>query len=130
MRGERMLRRGRDMAESRMSERVDFFTESDEIDEVTLQPVRVETVIASGVPARVRSANRDSRDVDTAGQSPAVSQLTLSVPIGSVKVGPSVFIRVVSSSADAGLVGSRYRTKDYPALGQVSAWRYPVEQVS
>lgn len=130
MRGERMLKRGRVFAISRLSETFTFFTEDDGIDPETLQPVKVETVIADDVPGRVRAAARDSRDVDFAGQSPVVSQLTLSVRAGSVRVGPSVFVRVKASSSDVGLVGARYRTKDFPTMGQTTAWRYPVEQVS
>lgn len=117
-------------AESRMSETVVFFTESDGIDNETLQPERVETVIAEDVPARLRSAAREPRDVEVGGQSPVVSKLTLSVPFGSVRVGPSVSVRVTASTADPGLVGVRVLTLDFPTMGQVTAWRYPVEQVS
>lgn len=117
-------------AESRMTETVVFFTEALGEDPETLQPVTVETVVASGVRARLRSAARDPRDVPFAGQEPVVSKLVLSVPFGSVRVGPSVFVRVTASDADEGLVGVKVRTLDFPTMGQVSAWRYPVEQVS
>lgn len=119
----------RGQAESRMTESVDFFTVETVDDPVTLQPVEVETIVGSSV-GRVRSAARDARDVEVAGQEPVVSKQTLSVPVGSVKVGPSVNVRVTASSSDSGLVGSVYRTRDFPAMGQVTAWRYEIEQVS
>lgn len=117
-------------AESRMTETVAFFTESDGTDPITLQPVKIETLIASDVRARLRSENRQSRDVEIAGQAPVVSALILSVPVGAVRVGPSVFVRVSASTSDAGMVGVKVRTTDFPTMGQVTAWRYPVEQVS
>lgn len=117
-------------AESRFTETVTFFTVERGEDPITLQPVDVETVLANDVRARLRSAARDPRDVPIAGQEPVVSKLTLSVGVGSVRVGPSVFVRVTASKADEGLVGVKVRTLDFPTMGQVSAWRYPVEQVS
>lgn len=117
-------------AVSRFTETVTFFTVVRGEDPVTLQPIDVETPVASDVPARLRSAARDPRDVPIAGQEPVVSKLTLSVGVGSVRVGPSVFVRVTASTADPGLVGVKVRTTDFPSMGQVTAWRYPVEQVS
>lgn len=122
--------RARELAEARFTETVSFFTEDDGIDQITLQPAKVETVIASGVRARLRSATRESRDVEIAGQEPVASKLILSVAVGSVRVGPSVFVRVTASEVDEGMVGVRVRTTDFPTMGQVSAWRYPVEQIS
>lgn len=113
-----------------MLERVTFFTESKAEDPETLQPIKVETVIRAGVPARLKLTGRSARDVAIAGQEPVASPLELHIPSGSVDVGPSVFIRVTSSATDPGLVGARYRTTDFPTKGQTTAWRYPVEQVS
>jgi hypothetical protein len=117
-------------AVSRFTETVTFFTVTRGEDPVTLQPIDVETVIEADVAARLRSAARDPRDVPIAGQEPVVSKLTLSVGVGTVRVGPSVFVRVTASSSDPGLVGVKVRTTDFPTMGQVTAWRYPVEQVS
>lgn len=116
-------------AVSRFTETVTFFTVVKGEGE-NLQPIDVETVIEADVAARLRSAARDPRDVPIAGQEPVVSKLTLSVGVGTVRVGPSVFVRVTASSSDPGLVGVKVRTTDFPTMGQVTAWRYPVEQVS
>ena len=117
-------------AESRMTETVTFFSETDGTDPITLQPSTVETVIAADIPARLRSENRQSRDVLIASKAPVVSALILSVPVSAVRVGPSVFVRVTASTSDSGMVGVKVRTTDFPTMGQVTAWRYPVEQVS
>lgn len=118
------------IAGQRMTETAVFFTESKVDNPITLQPELVETIVASGVPARVKVSGQSARDVEIAGQAPVVSPLEVHVPIGSVDVGPSVFVRITASTSDSGLVGSRYRTKDFPTKGQATAWRYPVEQVS
>lgn len=117
-------------ANSRMTETVTFFTVTRGEDPETLQPVDIETSIAEGVSARLRSADRDARAVPIAGQEPIVSKLILSVAVNTIRVGPSVFARISASSADPGLVGAVVRTLDFPTMGQVTAWRYPVEQVS
>ena len=118
----------RSEAESRMTETVRFFTVAEGTN-ATGEVVDVETVIADDVKARVRNTTaRESRDAEVAGQMPAVSQMRVDVPVGSVNVGASVFVRVLSSTVDPGLVGEMYRTQDSCPKGQVTAWRYPVEQ--
>jgi len=120
---------GRRQAEARMTETFTFFTRTEQSLPPDYEPVVVETPIAT-VPGRLRMRAREPRDVETGGQDPVVSRLEAHVPVGSVKVGPSVFVRVVASSADPGAVGRVLRTADAPAMGQVTAWRYPVEEVS
>ena len=120
---------GRQHAESRMTETVRFYTTSEGTNPAG-EVVEVETVIADNVRARVRMRGLAPRDAEVAGQDPVVSELRVDVPVGSVKVGPSVSIRVLSSASDPGLVGEVYQTRDFPSMGQVTAWRYPVEQVS
>lgn len=122
--------RARELAEARFTETVTFFTEDDGTDPITLQPAKIEAVVKADVRARLRSASRESRDVEIAGQEPVASKLILSVAVGAIRVGPSVFVRVTASEIDEGMVGAEVRTTDFPTMGQVSAWRYPVEQVS
>lgn len=116
-------------AESRFTETVCFFTEVPQTDSFGETTVTA-TVLFDDVPARVRQTARDSSTRDVAGQAPAASQLRVDVPVGTAKVGPSVVILVKQSTADAGLVGTRFLTKDAAVMGQVTAWRYPVEAVS
>lgn len=121
---------GRRMAAVRFTETVEFFTVVRGEDPVTLQPVDVETVVTSGVPARVKITSSVVSDRQIAGQAPSVMQREVHVPVGSVVVGPSVFVRVTASRSDPGMVGRVFRTGMRSGVGQVTVWRYPVEEVS
>lgn len=119
-------------AESRFTETYVFFTEVVGEDPVTFQPTTVEAVIAT-TAGRVKSAARDAREVPIGGQFPTVSKLTLSVGVGSVPltaVQPDVRVRCTASEVDAALVGVVYTVGDIPSMGQVTAWRMPVEVAS
>lgn len=117
-------------AVSRMTETGYFFRLVDGTDPVTFEAITVEQVVGVPVMARLRADNRSAQTVVVAGQVPQVSTLVLSVPVGSVLVGADVLFRVTASASDPGLVGVVVRTLFEPSLGQVSAWRYPVEAVS
>lgn len=121
---------GRRMAAQRFTETVDFFTMARTDDPTTLQPVDVETVLHAGVPARLKVSSSVVSDKRVAGQAPATMQRELHVPVGSVSVGASVFVRVTASTADPGAVGRVFRTGMRSGVGQVTVWRYPVEEVS
>lgn len=117
-------------AESRMTETVTFFTVEPGYDPVTLKATNVETVVAEGIPGRVKPAKREGTDVKIGGQTPVVAQTVLSVPVGSHRTAPSEWVRITASTSDDALVGTTYRVADYPTLGQVTAWRCPIEQTS
>lgn len=124
------LSMGRRMTAQRFTETVTFFTAVKGMDPVTLQPVDVETVVAADIPARLKITSSVVSEKDIAGQAPAVMQREIHVPVGSVSVGPSVYVRVTASTADAGSVGRVFRTGMRSGVGQVTVWRYPVEEVS
>ena len=126
----RSLGLGRRLAEGRMTEVFDFYTVHRGEDPDTLQPIDVETVIAAGVKGRLKITSSSVSEKDIAGQSPAVMQREVHVPLGAVNVGPSVFVRVVSSASDPSIVGRVFRTGMRSAGGQVTAARYPVEEAS
>ena len=117
-------------AVSRMTETGYFFRLVDGTDPVTFEAITVEQVVGVPTVARLRSDNRAAGEVVVGTQVPAVSTSVLSVPVGSVHVGEDVFFRVTDSSSDTGLVGVVVRTLFEPTMGQVTAWRYPVEGVS
>lgn len=119
---------GRRMAEARFTESLRFFTMVEGTDPETLEPTTVETVIGT-VPGRVKVTAVQGRDAESGGQYPVVSHREVHVAVGAVEAVPGVFVRVVSSSVDAGLVGRVFRVADRPSMGQVTAWRYPVEEV-
>lgn len=116
-------------AESRMTDTVEFYTVKQTTDDTTGNVTDVKTVLGT-TQARVRFQHRLAVDTETAGQMPAVRTLEVHVPVGSVLVGPSVFVKVTGSVSDPGLVGAVFRTMSAPERGQVTAWRYAVEEVS
>jgi len=115
------------MAEARFTESLRFFTVVEGTDPETLEPTMVESVIGT-VPGRVKVTAVQGRDVESAGQYPVVSHREVHVAVGAVEAVPGVFVRVLASSVDAGLVGRVFRVADRPSMGQVTAWRYPVEE--
>lgn len=119
---------GRRLAAQRFTETVTFFTSA--LSDATFPPTKVETVVAAGIPARVKVTSSVVSEKQIAGQAPAVMQREVHVPVGSVAVGPSVMIRVTASTADPGMVGRVFRTGMRSGVGQVTVWRYPVEEVS
>lgn len=123
------VRRGRERAEQRMTDRLQFFTREVSSPAPTYEPVANVTVIGS-TKGRVKAVARDARDARVAGQSPVVAKLEAHVPVGSFLVGASVFVRVLESAEDPHLVGREFRVIDRPEMGQVTAWRYPVESTS
>lgn len=125
----RALAMGRQKSAARMTETFDFFTVTEGEDDVTLQPIRVETVLGSTV-GRLKVSSSVVSEREIAGQAPAVTQREVHVPVGSVDVGPSVFVRVTASASDPGAVGRVFRTQMRSGVGQVTVWRYPVEEVS
>lgn len=126
----RSLGMGRALAEARMTEVFTFYTVTRGEDPVTLQPVDVEHVIAANVKGRLRITSSVWSDKAIAGQEPATMQREVHVPLGTAVVGPSVFVRVVSSTVDPSIVGRVFRTGMRSGGGQVTAARYPVEEVS
>lgn len=120
---------GRRLAAQRLTETVEFYTVEQGTDPVTLQPVDVETVVAT-TPARVKVVSPSWTEKQIAGQAPAVTQREVHVPVGAVDVGPSVFVRVTASTVDPGMVGRVFRTGMRSGVGQVTVWRYPVEEAS
>jgi hypothetical protein len=117
-------------ARSRFTETFTFFTAAEGIDPVTLRPTYVETILAANIAGRIKFSNTQGNDVESGGQFPVVGRREVHVAVGSVSASPGVFVRVTASTADAGLVGRVLRVVDRSAGGQVSAWRYPVEEVS
>ena len=120
----------RSQAESRFTETLTFFTAEESTDPITLDPVTVETPVATGKPGRVKYTGTQGQDVEAGGQYPVITRPEVHVAVGSVDVAPNVFVRVTGSTADAGLIGSVFRISEPCPKGQVTAWRYPAEEVS
>lgn len=120
----------REQAASRFTETFDFFTEADGTDPVTLRPIIVEAAVTSGVAGRMRFTDTQGEDAESGGQFPVKARQEVHVGVGAVVALPGVMVRIVGSTADPSLVGRRFRISDRAQGGQVTAARYPVEEVT
>lgn len=122
----------RAQAESRFTETVTVGEYVDTTNPATGNPVRTLSGSASYVgPARVKYPATSSVAGDGAqvAQPVAEQQIILSLPSGTVvDVGDEV--DVTGSTADASLVGARFRVIGSAHKGQTTAARYPVVELS
>lgn len=125
-----VLTYGRAMAESRMTETLQFFTSATEFDDATLNDATTETNVGATTVGRVKFGQSQGHDVEAGNQYPVVQRLEVHVPTGSRDVPVGTLVRVTASTADSLLVGNVYRVSERPAAGQTTAWRYAVEEVS
>lgn len=119
--------RGRKQAEARFTEAFEFFTETDGVDPVTLNPTVTVTVLADDIPGRVKFPKREAGTPEVAGQVPVVTGLEVHVGVGSFAATPNTLVKVTDSTIDTELIGRVYRVTDSPVMGSVTAWRTPVE---
>lgn len=129
MRGARMLIRGQKLANLRMSETVIVGKFRDGIDPDTNDATRVleqERYTGSG---RIRWNSREVSDSQTTGSPVAVQEPYLSVPFGSTRFFTDDEVEC-TASIDPLLVGRRFKISGAAGAGQVSAHRYPLEELS
>ncbi len=129
MRGARMLIRGQHMADSRMSETVLVGKFRDGTDPDTKEATRVlETERYTG-KARIRWGSREVSNSQATGSPVAMQEPYLSVPFGTARFFTDDEVEC-SASPDPLLVGRRFKLSGGAAAGQVSAYRYPLEELS
>lgn len=129
MRGARMIHRGRRLAESRMSEDVTVGSFKDDVDEETGEPIRVPVVSRYSGEARIRWGSREVTNADAPMMPVTVQEPYLSVPVGTPLLHDNDEVLVVASESDEILVGRRFRVQGFPVAGQVTAHRYPLEEL-
>lgn len=130
MRGERIMARGRKLAAERMSETitVGFFT--DGVDDLTGDPTRV----IAGDPlyegiAQVKYPNASVRSSVSSGQEVTAQSVIVKIPAGGVVIPEGATVQVTASTVDPALVDRFYTVTGAPDMGQVTAHRYPVEEL-
>lgn len=137
MRGARMLLRGQKMADSRMSETVlvgRFEDGTDEAGDATRvivtqrYPVDGDERPEAG-EARIRWNSREVSNSQGTGSPVAMQEPYLSVPFGSPRFFTDDEVEC-SASPDPLLVGRRFKISGSAAAGQVTAYRYPLEELS
>ncbi len=124
------LAMGRTQAEARMTETIRFYSVTGTVVNPTTL-VSVETTVEHyNGPARVHYPVGAVQQTDPGNQFVALQDLSVSIPTSAPAV-PVDAIGVVSASIiDASLVARKCRVKGAPAAGQVTAHRYPVEEIS
>ena len=129
MRGLRMLQRGREMAESRMSETVTVGLFRDGTDPATGDPTRVLVEERYTGRARIRWNSREVTNASGPGMPYTIQEPFLSVPFGTPRFFDDDEVHVSASVADPILVGRHFRIQGDAIAGQTSAHRYPLEEL-
>jgi len=116
-------------AESRMTEVVLVGRFTDATDPVTGDPMRViETERYDGI-GRIRWGSREVSNSQATGSPAAMQEPYLSVPFGTARFFTDDEVECVASS-DPLLVGRRFKVSGGASAGQVTAYRYPLEELS
>lgn len=125
------LRAGRAQAESRFTETLTFYTSTVTQNPDTLIDTVTETAIHAAIPGRIKYPTSTVSESSAVGQVFAAQDVQAHVAVGSAtNVRADHFCRVTASTVDPGLVGRVYRVKGSAQSGQVTAHRFPVEEVS
>ena len=125
-------------ANSRMPETVVVGKFTDGTDPETLEPTRVlveqrypaagDTSSDAG-KARIRWNSREVSNSQATGSPVAMQEPYLSVPFGTARFFTDDEVEC-SASPDPLLVGRRFKISGASAAGQVTAYRYPLEELS
>jgi len=87
--------------------------------------------VHADVAGRVKFPTLTVREREQGAQVPAVQDVQVHVAVGATPdVAVNTLWRCAASASDSSLVGRVFRTKGLPQAGNVTAHRYPVEQVS
>lgn len=118
-------------ADARMTEIVRAGTYTDGTDEDTGDQTRVIVEVLYEGPARVRYSANAVRGDDRVGQVFASQDITVSIPTAAqTRIPDGAAIEVLASTVDPVLVGRVYTVDGAPAMGQTTAHRYPVTELS
>ncbi|PRB02767.1 hypothetical protein CQ047_17845 [Microbacterium sp. MYb72] len=119
----------REHAESRMTDTVAVGLYADSTDPATGDALRVLTTERYAGIGRLRWSSRDVAATPLPAQSVAVQDPYLSIPYGSPLLvkGDEV---AVTASADPLMAGRRFSIDGRPAAGQVTAYRYPLKELT
>lgn len=116
-------------AESRMSETVTVGLYRDGTDEDTGDPTRVLVEARYMGKGRIRWGSREVSNSQATGSPTALQEPYLSVPFGTPRFFTDDEVDC-SASSDPILVGRRFAIQGNPVAGAVTAYRYPLEELS
>lgn len=116
-------------ANSRMSDSVAVGSFTDGTDPDTGDPIRVLEQDRYAGMGRIRWNSREVSNSSTTGSPVAMQEPYLSIPFGSPRLFTDDEVEC-TGSPDPLLVGRRFKISGAAAAGQVSAYRYPLEELS
>jgi hypothetical protein len=126
-----MLPQLRAEAEARMTATCQVGIGSVTTDQDSLEPVVTFTDVVYTGRCRVRDASAANNTVDVAGQSVAVQDLVLSLPVvGSEAVHTGLVVQITANPHDAALVGPLFRIAGFHAQTDATARRFPITVVT
>jgi hypothetical protein len=121
----------RNQAESRFTETFKAYTVENVLDEETGLETPTEVTVYASVAGRWKSPTMTVSEREQGAQVPAIQDTHVHVAVGATPlVAVNTMWRVIASTSDPSLVGREARTKGLPQAGQVTAHRYPVEEVN
>lgn len=116
-------------AESRMWESVIVGTFRDATDPETGDPTRVPEVERYSGKGRIRWGSREVSNSQSTSSPVAMQEPYLSVPYGTARFYTDDEVEC-DGSDDPMLVGRRFKISGGAVAGQVTAYRYPLEELS
>lgn len=115
-------------ADSRMTDSIQAGRFADGVDEEAGDPTWELVTERYAGKARIRWGSREVTNADAPSMPITVQEPYLSIPFGSPRLMDNDQV-LVTASADPILVGRRFRVQGYPIAGQVTAYRYPLEEL-
>lgn len=115
-------------AESRMRDTVQVGLFADGTDEATGDPTRVLVAERYAGIGRIRWGSREVTNADGPSMPVTVQEPYLSVPFGTARFFDDDEVHVTVSE-DPILVGRKFRVQGDAIAGQVTAYRYPLEEL-
>lgn len=115
-------------AESRMKDDVTVGIYQDATDDATGDPLRVLVEERYAGKARIRWGSREVTNANAPGMPVTVQEPYLSVPFGTARFFDGDEVLCVGSS-DPLVVGRSFRVQGDAIAGQVTAYRYPLEEL-
>jgi hypothetical protein len=119
---------GRQMAEGRMTETVTAATYTETVG-TDLQPDRAPIAQHYDGKAQVGFPSSSVRTGDAASQQFGAVTPVVKVPVDAPPIPVGAVFTVTASTIDTGLVAREFRVTGRPQSGQVTARRYPVEEI-
>lgn len=126
-----ILTRGQAAAKARMTETVAVGPFTEHVDRDSLATTRTFDGTVYADIGQIKYPSLTVSEGVAVSQQVTSADVVLKVPAGAAPlVREGHLVRVTASSIDGTLVGREYRVKAFPQSGQVTAHRFPIEELS